>query len=234
MKGSTRIAASRAGLERLRGLDPCRRIRGRNLTKADIWFYRDGKNRIALKDYLPRPFLVRQTLGRYLIRREAAAYRSAAGLAGLPRFLGRPGPFTLAVEWVEAEPLAGRSPETVPAGLFDRLERILSGLHERGVALGDLHHRDVLVGEDGEVHLVDLATAWTLGRRPGPWRRALFRRFRDQDRVALARLRARYTGGDVEAAIDSVGRRAASWYRRGRRAKRFWDLIRRKHRGDRK
>jgi len=184
-----------------------------------------------VKDYGSRPCLVRQTLGRYLVRREAKAYRSAAGLPGLPRFLGRVGPFALALEWIEAAPLARPAPGTVPAAAFDRLERIVSGLHERGVALGDLHHRDVLVGEDGTVHLIDLATALVLGHRPGPLRRALFRRFRDQDRVALARLRARYCGGDEDAAIDAVGRRAASRYRRGRRAKAAWDRLRGKRRG---
>lgn len=226
MKGSTGIAASEPRLERLRGLDPLRRIPGRNRTKADILVYDDGGERIAVKDYGPRPPLLRQTLGRYLIRREVAAYRAATGLAGLPRFVGRLGPFALAVEWIEAEPLAQWAPEAVPAESFDRLERILAGMHERGVALGDLHHRDVLLARDGTVHLIDLATAWTLGDRPGPLRRALFRRFRDQDRVALARLRARYRGLDEDAAIDAVGRAAAAWYRRGRRAKAFWDRLR--------
>jgi len=226
VKSSTGSAASEPGLERLRGLDPLLRIPGRNRTKADILVYRDGEERIAVKDYGPRPPFVRQTLGRCLIGREAAAYRAAAGLAGLPRFLGRLGPFALAVEWIEAEPLANWVPETVPAESFDLLERILAGMHERGIALGDLHHRDGLLARDGSVHLIDLATAWTLGRRPGPLRRALFRRFRDQDRVALARLRARYGGTDEEAAIDAVGGAAASWYRRGRRAKALWDRLR--------
>jgi len=231
VKGSTGIAASEPGLERLRELEPSRRIRGRNRTKADILVYRDGEARIAVKDYGPRPFLVRQTLGRYLIRREAAAYRAADGLAGLPRFLGRAGPFALATEWIDAQPLSKLPPGSVPAATFHRLERILAGLHERGVALGDLHHRDVLLAADGSVHVIDLATAWILGRRPGPVRRSLFRRFRDQDLVALARLRARHGGDDAGAAIDAVGGKAASWYRRGRRVKACWDRLRGKRRG---
>lgn len=226
MKSSTERAASEPGLERLSALEPLRRIEGRNRTKADILVYQDGESRTAVKDYGPRPLIVRQLLGRYLVRREAAAYRAAAGLDGLPRFLGRLGPFALATEWIEAETLSSLALESVPATTFDRLQRILAGLHERGVALGDLHHRDVLLATDGSVYVIDLATAWILGHRPGPLRRALFLRFRDQDLVALARLRARYGGGDVEAAIDAVGGKAASRYRRGRRAKVFWDRIR--------
>jgi hypothetical protein len=226
VKSSTGAAITGPDLESLRGLEPGRRIRGRNITKADILVYADGRRRIAVKDYGARPFFLRQTLGRYLIRRETAAYRAAAGSTGLPRFLGRMGPFALALAWIDAEPLATCSSKTALPETFDRLAALLAELHERGVALGDLHHRDILLGKDGSVHLVDLATAWTLGRRPSPLRRLLFRRFRDQDLVALARLRARYCGGDVEAAVDAVGRRAASWYRRGRRAKAIWNRLR--------
>jgi hypothetical protein len=70
--------------------------------------------------------------------------------------------------------------------------------------------------------LVDLATAWR--------RRLWFERFRDADRVALARMRARFTGGDVEAAVRAVGHGAAAWHRRGRRAKALLDRLRGKQR----
>ena len=64
-------------------LDPAQRIRclaGRNRTKADIVVYRTERGTIAVKDFGDRPWWVRQTLGRLLIRREVAAYRTAAGL----------------------------------------------------------------------------------------------------------------------------------------------------------
>jgi len=226
VKGSTGTEEHETVRARLRGLEPAQRIEGRNWTKADILLYREGAFRCAIKDYAARPFLVRQTLGRFLIRREAAAYRAAAGLAGLPRFHGRVGPFSLATEWLEAEPLAKLPRDAVGPEVFDRLEHIVGRLHDRGIALGDLHHRDVLVAADGSVHVIDLATAWILGRRPWGMRRLLFERFRDQDRVALARLRARFRGENEEAAIDAVGGRAAAWHRRGRRARALWDRVR--------
>ena len=99
-------------------------------------------------------------------------------------------------------------------------------LHARGVAAGDLHHRDVLVGPGRSVHLVDLATALVLGRRPSYLRRAAFSRLAAQDLVALARMRARWTGRDEEEAIAAVGKEAAAWYARGRRLRRIWDRLR--------
>lgn len=212
--------------DRLAGVAPLRRIEGRNGTKADVLFYDLDGERVAVKSYAPRGVLLRNTLGRWLIRREAAAYEAAAGIDALPTFLGRIGPYALATEWVDARPLREHAGTDLDPEIFDRLATVLDALHDQGVALADLHHRDVLLGRDGELHLVDLATAWVLGPRPGFVRRRLFDRFRESDRVNLARMRARFTGGDIEAAVASVTPEAAAWHRRGRRVKALLDRLR--------
>ena len=218
-------------LDRLSEVAPVRRIEGRNQTKADVLFYRLDGRRVAVKTYAPRGLIVRNTLGRWLIRRESAAYRAAAGVAALPGFLGRLGPHAMATEWVDAQPLSAREGTALEAEIFDRLALVLDELHDRGVALSDLHHRDVLLAEDGSLYLVDLATAWVLGARQGFVRRRLFERFRESDRVNLARMRARFTGGDVDQAVASVSPEAAAWHRRGRRVKGWLDAVRGKRRG---
>ena len=216
---------------RLAGVEPVWRIAGRNSTKADVLFFDLGDLRVAVKSYALRGALIRNTFGRWLIGREAAAYKAAAEVAALPAFLGRPQPYALATEWVDAEPLKAKEGAVLDGALFDRLAAILDELHGRGVALADLHHRDVLLGADGSLYLVDLATAWVLGPRPGWLRRRLFARFRESDRVNLARMRARFTGGDVEAAVASVSPEAAAWHRRGRRVKGWLDRLRGRRRG---
>ncbi|HKQ62755.1 MAG TPA: hypothetical protein VJS92_15800 [Candidatus Polarisedimenticolaceae bacterium] len=204
-------------VDELRALPILERRRGRNVTKADVLRVRHGTVELALKDYSARPWLVRTTLCRWLVRRECAAFDAARGVAGLPRFFGRLGPFTLATAWVEARPLAEfRYPPGPDPRCFERVSAILDELHACGVALWDLHHRDVLVGADA-IHLVDLATAWIAGPRAGRLRRFVFALACDQDRVNLARMRARYTGGDVAAAAQDVGRRAALLHGLGRR-----------------
>jgi len=130
---------------RLEGVEPVRCIAGRNSTKADVLFFDLGDQRVAVKSYAPRGTLIRNTLGRWLIRREAAAYEAAMEVAALPAFLGRLGPCVLATEWVDAEPLKAREGSLLDDALFDRLAAILDELHSRGVALADLHHRDVLL-----------------------------------------------------------------------------------------
>jgi hypothetical protein len=205
---------------------PSGRIEGRNWTKADVLRYRlDGLD-IAVKDYGARSFLVRHTLGRLFTRREQAAYRAARGLLGLADCYGRVGPFAIALRWIDGRTLAELRDEPFDDAFFDRIAAILAGFHERGVALGDLHHRDVLVGADGSVHVVDLATALTLGDRPGRIRRAAFARLRDQDLVALARIRARWTGREEAEEVAAVGSKAAAWHARERRLRRVWDRLR--------
>jgi len=210
----------------LRGEEPVHRIPGRNWSKADVEFYETEDLKVAVKTYELRNALARNTLGRWLIRREAAAFRAVSGVSGVPAFLGRLGAFAIATEWVDAVPLKARKGDRLDDEIFDRLSGIVSEFHERGVALADLHHRDVLVGEDGSLYVLDLATAWIAGDRPGFLRRYLFDRFRESDMVNLARMRARFTGGDPAAAVASVSPGAAAWHRRGRKVKSILDRLR--------
>jgi hypothetical protein len=211
-------------------LAPVRRIAGRNRTKADIVVYSEAGETIAVKDYSPRPWWIRNTLGRFLVRREVAAYRHADGLTGIPRFAGRRGPFALATGWLDARPLAAFADGSVPTARFDRLREILASLHDRGVAVADLNYRDVLLADDGSVHVIDFAAAWTLGRRPGPLRRKLFERLRAADLFALARLRARFSGEDADAVVAATDDEVLAWHRRARRIKWCWDRLRRAER----
>jgi hypothetical protein len=208
--------------------------RGRNLSKASLKFYRIRGQRVALKDYGDLPFWIRNTVGRFFVRREARAYQQASGSDGLPAFHGRVGPFALALEWIDATPLASVSASSIPPGALGRLRGIVEALHARGIALGDLHHRDVLISPHGAVHLVDLAAAWCAGASPGFVRRALLRRLQDVDRVALARIEARCLGIDErKAVLDLAGPGAARRHAQGRKVKAFWNALRRRGRNGR-
>ena len=203
---------------KLAGQTPVRTLPGRNGTKADVLVYETEGRRIAVKDYGKRAFLSRHLIGRFLVRRECAAYEAARGAPGLPPYLGRVSPFALATGWIDARPLSDRSGEILPDAVFDRLDAILAGLHERGVALADLHHRDVLLSDDGEVHVVDLAAAVASG--------PFFTRAAAQDRLAAARMRARFTGRSEEEALAALDPASVAMWRRGRAAKRLLDRLR--------
>jgi hypothetical protein len=225
-ESSTAIAPASQLREALTDLTPELRIVGRNLSKADILRYDVDGRRVAVKDYGARPFLARQTIGRLLVRRECRAYQRAGAVPGLAPFLGRLGPFTLATAWIDAVPLADHPRESVTSETFDRLDALIAGLHARGVALSDLHHRDVLVAGDGSVHVVDLAVAHVLGPRPGALRRRVFARLSAQDLLAAARMRARFTGGSEAEALAGIDPAARRLWGAGRAVKSFWDRLR--------
>lgn len=205
---------------------PTNRIPGRNRTKADLVVVEVRGRAVAVKDYRPRPFWIRNTAGRFLVRRECAAYRAAGDLPGLARFQGRVGPFALATDWVDARSLRDRRGERLDPAVFATLGEVLEALHRRGVALGDLHHRDVLLSDGGDVTVVDLATAWVLGPRPSPMRRRIFLRLKENDHVALARMRARMLHGREADLEHEVSVDAARRHRRSRRWKALWNRMR--------
>jgi hypothetical protein len=210
----------------LRALTPERRIVGRNLSKADVLLYRVVGRPVAVKDYAGRPFWVRHTLGRALVGRECRAYERAGAATGLAPFLGRLGPFTFATTWIESVPLVELPRDAASPEVFDRLDAIVAGLHERGVAICDLHHRDVLVAADGAVFVVDLAAAYVLPARPGAFRRSVFARLSAQDRLAVSRMRARFTGVPEDDALATLSPGTVRLWWAGRKIKSFWDLLR--------
>jgi hypothetical protein len=189
--------------------------RGRNVTKAEVHRIEIDGRPFAVKDYRPRPLWVRATVGRWSIRREARAYRALEGLAGVPALAGRPHPLVLVTDLVPGRSLAAWGRERpLPAGFFGRAKDLLALVHGRGVVQGDLHHRDLLVGEDGAAWLVDFSTA--LVARPGGGG-PLWRLGARLDRRAVLKLQERFEPGTLTPAERGELERAPRLYRWVRR-----------------
>ncbi len=195
---------------------------GRNASKADVHRVRLDGHSYAVKDYRPRPWPIRATLGRWSLRREERAYHALRDLPGIPAFAGRVGPYLLVTELVHGASLAdwdkGRA---LPAGFFTRLKCLLQQVHGRGVAQGDLHHRDVLVGADGDAWLVDFSTSLCSGPRGNPVRRRMWRLAARLDRRAVLKLQQRYEPGSLtpEEALELA--HVPGVYRWGKRLRRL-------------
>ena len=98
-------------------------------------------------------------LGRWLTGRELAIYRALDGVEGVPGCLGRWGETGMAHVFVEGHPLQRR--EWVDDDFFPRLQRLLSELHQRGIAYADLEKREnILVDARGRPALIDFQIAW--------------------------------------------------------------------------
>lgn len=195
---------------------------GRNATKADVHVVETEDGRYAVKDYRPRPALIRATVGRWSLNREERAYQALRDLAGVPALAGRPSPHLLVTELVEGTSLAAwdRS-RALPGGFFERLKDLLEQVHRCGVVQGDLHHRDVLVGEDGVAWLVDFSTSLSGGPGRLPLRSHLWRLLARLDRRAVLKLQERYEPGTLTPAEAEELEQAPGIYRLGKRLRRL-------------
>jgi RIO-like serine/threonine protein kinase len=116
---------------------------------------RDGEQWVV-KDFRPRGFLVRNTIGRLLMRREIRALRRLAGLEGVPEDAFRIDAHALAYRYIAGMPLTGAPEECKNPAFFTAFERLLAEVHTRGIVHLDVRNgRNVLITGDGRAALID-------------------------------------------------------------------------------
>lgn len=135
-----------------------------------------GSDQWVLKDFSRKDCLFRQTLARFLVRREWKTLCRLEGLAGIPAKPVRFGPLTLGYRFVPGETLRSvqRRNATLDREYFCALERLVAELHLRGYAHLDLRNgKNILVKPDGCPHLLDFQAGLWIGSFP-KWLRRLF------------------------------------------------------------
>lgn len=160
----------------------------------DVLLVRSDARSVVVKDYAPRSFLVRHTLGRWLIAREQRAYRRLAGLDAVPALLGRIDGLAFAVEYRPGRWLRRSMASSLPRDFVQRLERGVAEMHDRGVVHLDLRHRSNILADDrGNPVLLDFASALCLPRSgpAGGFARMLMPLFRWIDQRALGKWQER-------------------------------------------
>lgn len=156
--------------------------------KPEIRIEQLNGSRVTVKDFAPCGRWFRWLIGRWLVGRECRAYRAAAGIDGVPRLIDRLGRYALAIEYVDGRPCTDLSRDELPQDFWDQLNRIVTRLHERRMAHGDLKTLDnVLIGHDGCVHLTDFSSAVISPAHP--LHRLVFPFIRDDDRRAIIKIK---------------------------------------------
>jgi hypothetical protein len=141
------------------------RISTGGFANPDVFVLDHGGARLVVKDFAPRSWLVRATLGRWIARREQRAWRALAGCAAVPGFVAAIDALAFAVEHRAGRPLSRSLARELPPVFFARLEAAIAEMHARGVVHLDLRHQgNMLVGEDGAPVLVDFGSALVLPR----------------------------------------------------------------------
>ena len=168
---------------------------GRNLSKADVFRVDSGDTCLAVKTYRERPWWLRQTLGRMMIRHEAAIYERIRDVPGTVEYVGRPDPISLKMRYVQGVPLGSLRGVTLADALFVQLTDTVRAIHRRGVVLMDLHDWDILVDLEAEqVWVLDFGAAI---RHSGP--------LTQLDEILLGKFCQRYWGGEPAKPSGLVG-----------------------------
>jgi len=134
--------------------------RPRNVWKASV--RREGD--VIVKEYSGAPFIPR-LFGRISLNWEEAALRRLEGMEGVPAFIRRPSPHAIQISAVRGRPLDKMRSGELSESCFKNLVSLLQDIHERGVAHGDLHQRNILVDQDRPA-VIDFSTAYVKGRVP--------------------------------------------------------------------
>jgi len=134
-------------------------------------FQRDGEQWIV-KDFRARSFVVRNTIGRFLIRRETRALSKVAGLSGVPADAFRIDAHALAYRFIPGTPLDRVVEERKGPEFFLAFERLLGEVHSRGIVHLDVRNgRNVLITETGRAALIDFQSHLGTAHLPGALRR---------------------------------------------------------------
>ncbi|HAS54226.1 MAG: hypothetical protein A2X56_04810 [Nitrospirae bacterium GWC2_57_13] len=159
--------------------------------KAEVFLTSLRGKRFVVKDFGRKGFWERHFLGRIFIGREARAYQGLAGIEGLPGQALRLTPFAIAVEYLEAQDLGSVNAGEIGITVVRQLEKIIDAIHSRGWVHLDLQRRTNILIVNGEVRVIDLASAFRPGALPllGP---LLTRFFGIFDRLSLIKFKRLY------------------------------------------
>lgn len=200
------------------------RMKPRNTSKCTVSIEARDGCRIVKKDCRGiRNRLVR-LYATMTLRNEYRAYTRLAGVPGIPACYGLTDGGCLELAFVPGPHLGLFKRRSVSQDIFKTLERIVHAMHERGVANTDLHRSNVIVDDDGSVHIIDFAHALIAANplRPG----LLVRLAMQLDRYALARMKARYVGVQKPVPAGMFG----VVYRSLKAMKRLVRIVKGKHR----
>ena len=194
-----------------------RRLSEGRWANAVLYRYeRDGRSWVV-KDFASRSFLVRNLIGRFLVRREFGCLRRVQGISAAPRDAFRVDAHALAYRFVPGTSLRLTARSALASGFFPALEESVRQLHDRAriVHLDLRNAHNILVTDTGEPSLLDFQSC--LGTR---WLPPPVRRFVERiDLAAIYKHWARRSpttlGPERAAALARMDRLRPLWVLRG-------------------
>jgi len=168
------------------------------------------------KDFASRTFVVRHSVGRFLLGRELRALRRLEGIAGVPAQAFRVDALSMAARFVPGRALADMPNGPVATDYLVALEALLRQVHARGlVHLDTRGGGNLLIGPDGAPGIIDFQAALSTRWMP----RALRTWLEDMDLSGIYKKWQRWQpdtlGRDRLALLERLNRWRRWWLLRG-------------------
>lgn len=167
----------------------CGVLRRASNTRPTIWCIEEKGVRAIVKDFSANKFFFRNTFGRFLVWREAKAYKKLRNLKGVPALYRVINGLALVIQEIpgidmgEAEKTKG-----LPEGFFDALTEVVDRFHERGLAHCDLKRAaNILIGKDGSPYVIDWGAAIFRNGYRIPPLNLIYKRFVQDDYDAITK-----------------------------------------------
>ena len=131
--------------------------------------YNDGSVEWVVKDFSPRSWIIRNTLGRWFLRRELRALQKLSDVMGIPQRAFALDSMALCYVFKPGQTLRWHYSRkgSVDREYFLKLEELVKAMHTSGVIHLDLRNgENVLLADDGSPFLLDFQSAITVGCVP--------------------------------------------------------------------
>ena len=191
-------------------------LRDGRFANARVERVRIGGTDWIVKDFGSRAFLVRHTVGRFLLGRELRALRRLEGLPGIPSQAFRVDALSMAARFVPGRALADTPKGPFATEYLVALEALLQQVHARGlVHLDTRGGGNLLIGPDGTPGIIDFQAALSTRWMP----RALRGWFEDMDLSGIYKKWQRWQPGTLGvqrlACLERLNRWRRWWFLRG-------------------
>jgi len=190
--------------------------------KANVYLRATAEKTIVVKDYSKSPAWLRNTLCKFLMKREINTLKKLETIPGIPKFLSYEGTCAYRMEFIE-----GISPDhqflgTNP-GLLPQLANIVDQMHNRGITHNDLRPGNLIITPAKQVYLIDFGSVayrpksnafWA---KPGHW---FFNYLRNTDNSKVARLKATFRPVELTEldkaliAKTRIARKTTQWWKK--------------------
>ncbi|MBW1850929.1 MAG: hypothetical protein JRJ15_05780 [Deltaproteobacteria bacterium] len=177
----------------------CAILREPSNTRPIVWRVEENGVRAIVKDFSVNKFLYRNIFGRFLVWREARAYKKLKNIKGVPTLYRVIDGLALVTEEMPGKTLGQlKHKNKIQVSFFDDLKDIVDRVHERGLVHCDLKRSgNILMGYDGAPYIIDWAASISENEFRFPIINKIYRRFVLDDYNAIVKQKLRHIPGLV-------------------------------------